>query len=160
MAARKTCYKSRENNGREIRYKSPGSLLAQAYRYFEWCDSNPWHKAELIRSGARVGEVVELPVSRPYTIEGLCVFCGISLATFARYESDPHFGEAIEHLRLTIRQQQLEGECIGVYNANALSKVTTAEKKEEADQPSELVINVLSHDTKENLETLKKNLSG
>jgi len=159
MAARKTCYKSRDKDGREIRYESPGSLMAQACKYFDWCDNNPWYKAELIRSGARVGEIVELPVARPYTVEGLCVFCGISMKTFRQYESDTAFGEVAAHLKTVISQQQLEGEIVGVYNTSILLKMQNIVKEEDTGEPGGLTINVLSQETKEQLLKLKESLS-
>ncbi|NDV97309.1 hypothetical protein D0T84_20750 [Dysgonomonas sp. 521] len=160
MAARKTCYASRGKDGQEIRYESPGCFLAQAYKYFDWCDSNPWHKTELIRSGTRAGETIEIPMSRPYTIEGLCVFCGISTKTFAGYEASTTFGPATEHLRMAIRQHQSEGECVGVYSTAAISRISGLRAGNTESEPQGLVINVVSPETKERLEELKKSLSG
>lgn len=160
MAARKTCYTNRGKDGQEIRYESPGCFLAQAYKYFGWCDSNPWYKTELIRSGTRAGEMIEIPVSRPYTIEGLCVFCGISTKTFAGYEADMAFHPATEHLRMAIRQQQVEGECVGVYSSAAISRILALTTGNAESEPQGLVINVVSMETKKQLEVLKESLSG
>lgn len=160
MATRKTCYKSRDKGGQEIRYESPGDLLAQACKYFDWCDNNPLYKAELLRSGTRVGEIVELPVARPYTVEGLCVFCGISMKTFRQYEDNAAFGEVIQHLKTVVRQQQIEGEIVGIYNTSILLKMQNITKEEDnRDEPRGLTINVLSQETKEQLLKLKESLS-
>jgi hypothetical protein len=158
MAARKTCYTSRGKDGQEIRYESPGSLLAQACKYFDWCDNNPWYKGELIRSGTRAGEVIEVPVARPYTVEGLCVFCGISMKTFRQYETDAALCEVAGHLRTVIRQQQIEGDLIGIYDTAILLKIPDTLKEEEETQSRGLTINVLSQETKEQLLKLKESL--
>lgn len=156
---RKRCYANRSENGEELTYNRPKDLLQEAYKYFEWCGDNPWYRQELIKSGSRAGELIEVPVVRPFTIEGLCVFCGISVDTFCRYETMPDFGQVTVHLREIIRQNQIEGECVGAYNAAVIGRMHGATVRQELDVSSGLTINVISPEAKNNLEALKESLS-
>lgn len=45
-------------------------------RYFEWCVENPMIRYEAVKSGDNCGTLVEVPIMRPFTIHGLCVFIG------------------------------------------------------------------------------------
>ncbi|MFV0419346.1 MAG: terminase small subunit [Dysgonomonas sp.] len=164
MAApkRNNYYTKRTKNGKELIYDSPEKFLSEATGYFKWCDDNPWNKKEAIKSGTRTGEIIEVPVSRPYTIEGLCVHIGICVKTFYNYENREEFLPVISHIRQVIQQNQIEGAIIGAYNANIISRILgyadkqepTAEKKADI-----LVIESSSPKTKENLEIIKERLS-
>lgn len=156
---RKRCYANRSENGQELIYNQPKDLLQEAYRYFDWCSDNPWYRQELIKSGTRAGELIEVPVVRPFTIEGLCVFCGISVDTFCRYEATAGFEQVTAHLREIIRQNQIEGECVGAYNAIVIGRLHGAATKQELDISSGLTINVISPEAKSNLEALRESLS-
>lgn len=155
----KKCYTNRGCDGEELIYQQPKDLLSQAYKYFDWCNDNPWHKQELIKSGARAGELIGIPIVRPYTLEGLCVFCGISISTFRDYEERADFEAVTTHLREIIRQNQIEGECIGAYNAAVMSKIQGLTEKQEVNQPMGLTIHVISPEAKDNLAALKELLS-
>jgi hypothetical protein len=81
------------------------------------------------------------------------------MRTFRQYEADAAFCEIAAHLRTVIRQQQIEGELIGVYDTAILLKIPDAGKEEEDTQSGGLTINVLSQETKEQLLQLKESLS-
>lgn len=78
-------YKRRQKDGRELIYSSPDFLLDEAYKYFEWCKKSPLYKRGVLKGGMQAGRVIKVEVDRPYTIEGLCVFAGISVQTFSNY---------------------------------------------------------------------------
>ncbi len=155
----KKCYTNRGCDGEELIYQQPKDLLSQAYKYFDWCNDNPWHKQELIKSGTRAGELIGIPIIRPYTLEGLCVFCGISTGTFCHYEEREDFVAVTTHLQEIIRQNQIEGECIGAYNTAVINKIQGLADKQEVNMPTGLTINVISPEAKDNLEALKESLS-
>ena len=150
---------NRGSDGQELIYHQSKDLLVQAYKYFDWCNDNPWYKQELIKSGTRAGELIEVPASRPYTLEGLCVFCGISIGTFCKYEGQADFKEVTTHLREMIRQNQIEGECVGAYSTTIINKILGSTDKQDVDRPAGLTISVISPEAKENLEAIRESLS-
>ncbi|MFV0332410.1 MAG: terminase small subunit [Dysgonomonas sp.] len=162
-------YKRREKDGRELIYSTPDKLLEEAYNYFDWCKSNPFHKREVLKGGIRAGEIVEVDIDRPYTIEGLCVYAGISVQTFFNYEQRNDFFEVVTHIREVIRQNQLEGAIVEAYSPNIVARLLgLSDKKEITGQDGkELVINITprtkeevdkAKDTRDNLQALKDKL--
>lgn len=155
-------YSRRTEKGEDVEYNSPEELLSAATGYFKWCDDNPWLKKEGVKSGTRTGDIIEIPMSRPYTMDGLCVHIGISVKTFHRYENKDDFSQVISHINQVIRQNQTEGAIIGIYNANIISRILgESDKQEPADSEKAniLVIESDSPKTKENIATLRKILS-
>jgi len=152
-------YKNRKRGGREQQYKTADSLLSKAFEYFAWCEDNPWTKKELMRSGDRKGEVVEVPISRPYTLAGMCVYCGISEATFDSYLKDPDMRQAAEHLQGIVRQNQMEGAIIGAYHSGFISQILASVKELSAETTFHpYVIEVTDEKAKKGLETMISNL--
>lgn len=154
-------YMNRGSDGRELIFKTSEELLEKAYKYFNWCEENPWIKNEAIKSGIGAGQIVGIPTSRPYTIVGFCVYCGISEDTFALYSKRNDFIGVVTHIREVIRQNQLEGACVGAYSPNIVARLLGLADKQEltgADGQG-LVINVTSPKAKKQLEELKAKLS-
>lgn len=154
-----THYISRKKGGKEQVYANADKLLSKAFEYFAWCEDNPWLKKELMRSGDRKGEMVEVPVSRPYTIAGMCVYCGISQSTFGAYMKDETMKSAAEHLTDIICQNQLEGAIIGAYNSSFVSHILADGKEtNNLSSPEQYVIEVVDKKTKDGVETMINNL--
>lgn len=152
-------YTNRKKEGQEQVYNTADKLLSKAFEYFAWCEDNPWFKKELMRSGDRKGEVVEIPVSRPYTLAGMCVYCGISQATFAAYAKNEKMKGAAEHVADIIKQNQLEGAIIGAYNSSFISHILAEGKDLVTDKGFEpYVIEVVDQKAKDGLETMISNL--
>ncbi|WP_051697476.1 terminase small subunit [Prevotella sp. 10(H)] len=116
-------FKTRKKGGREQLYTDPDKLLTKAFEYFAWCDSNPWQRKELMRSGELKGGTVEVPVSRPYTLAGLCSYCGISQYTFSCYGKNEEMKDAASHILGIIRNNYLEGAILGEYNATFVANL-------------------------------------
>lgn len=151
-------YMKREKSGRELIYESPDALLNEAYKYFEWCEENPWIKNDFIKGGDMAGSIVGIPTSRPYTIEGLCVYLGICIKTFHNYEERDDFVQVITHIREVIRQNQIEGACVGAYNSNIVARVLGLANKQEVEASGGLNITVSSPKTKDSLQELQEKL--
>ncbi len=147
-------------NGKEQVYNSSDKLLSKAFEYFAWCEDNPWHKKELMRSGDRKGELLEVPISRPYTLAGLCVYCGISEYTFTSYKSDHKLRNAALHILEIIHQNQLEGAIIGVYNSSFVSRLLDINNVNEelVNNEKPFIIEVVNEQAKNELEKLIRNL--
>ena len=81
-------YKYRKVSGAPIKYNAE-MLQALWTEYLEWCQNSTVHKRkELIRSGEMAGQIVEIPLEQPLTLDGFCLFSGISYQTIKGYCSD------------------------------------------------------------------------
>lgn len=151
-------YKKRAKDGRELEYKTPEDFAKEAYKYFEWCYKNPWIKKDFIKSGDSAGSIVDIPTSRPYTIEGLCNYMGISVKTFYNYEERKDYLQVVTHVREIIRQNQIEGACVGAYNSNIVARILGLSNKQEIETTGGLTINVTTDKAKDNIKKLQENL--
>ncbi|GAB6122240.1 terminase small subunit [Dysgonomonas termitidis] len=114
---------TRQKRSKQQIYTDPDTLLSKAFEYFAWCEQNPWIKKELMRSGDKKGEFIEIPVLRPFTLAGMCVYCGISESTFVRYGKDEQMRDAASHILGIIRQNCIEGAISGEYNATFVANL-------------------------------------
>jgi hypothetical protein len=105
---------------------TPEELLQKAIIYFQRCDDNPIYRNEVIRSGKRTGEVIQIPVQRPYTIQGLCLHLGITrdyLLNVSNSDEKNDFYFVAKTIIEIIQTQQLEGAMTGIYNPIIGSKI-------------------------------------
>ena len=113
---------------------TPTELWDGAIDYFKWCDENPWHKEDFIKSGEMAGSIVKLKTQRPYTIEGLCIHLNISYQTFFNYSKEAGYETYFDictHIRKVIDNQHFEGGMVGAFNANIVTrKLGLTEKTE------------------------------
>ncbi len=130
MAAAKNnqYWKKRSKHGRDAIFKDASILLASAYEYFEWNSKNPWYKSEAIKSGDQCGTIINVPIERPLTIEGLTQFLGVNKKYFNDFErtlseDDKDFSEVIKHIKEIIVRNQTEGAIVGSFNANIISRM-------------------------------------
>ncbi|SBW07379.1 terminase small subunit [uncultured Dysgonomonas sp.] len=113
----------RQKRTKQQLYTDPEMLLSKAFEYFTWCEENPWLKKELMRSGEKKGEFLETPLPRPFTLSGMCVYCGISESTFMRYGKDEEMRDAAAHILGIIRQSYIEGAILGEYSATFVTNL-------------------------------------
>jgi hypothetical protein len=119
-------WKLRDKDGRNKLFESPESLLSQCYAYFDWCNDNPLITHDVVRGGDMAGSPLEIKNDRPYTIDGLCVFLGITYPTILNYEnaeSHKDFFKVITHVKQIIRDNQLSGAIVGNYNSNIVARI-------------------------------------
>lgn len=116
-------WKLRKKHGRQKKYTAE-SFWDSACEYFQWCDDNPWIKKEVIKKGCKAGTVVELPKTRPYSIEGLCRHLKICKQTFQNYSksTDPDLLDIVTHAREVIWVHQFEGAVVGAFNARIVAR--------------------------------------
>jgi len=157
-------WKKRGKDGRDKEYKTPQELLEQAMEYFKFCDENPWMKNEAIKGGQMAGEIINVPIQRPYTLEGFALFAGLSYQGFLNYgekESHKDFFEVYTYIRQIVEQNQLEGAAVGCYNASIIArKLGLADKKELTNPDGKLTptynVIVSSEEVKKNLDKLNQ----
>lgn len=156
----KKYYISCKKDGSEVVYDNPERLLCEAYKYFAWCDNTPLYKTDVLKSGKDAGSFLEIPVLRPYTITGLCIYCGISEKTFRNYGNDEVFRPACDHLKAVIKQNLLEGAFTGAYSSAVVMRFIEAGAEESEREVSDsLVINVTSPEAHDSLLRFKESLS-
>ena len=120
-------WKTRSKHGRDKIFATADDLWNAAIEYFNYCDNNPLTKHEVIKSGNRAGEVVEFPISRPYTLTALCIFLGVNTKYFHDFkkhlkENETDFSEVITRIEDSIYNQKFEGASVGLFNANIIAR--------------------------------------
>ncbi|GAB4000027.1 DNA-packaging protein [Spirosoma daeguense] len=126
-------WKLRAKHGRDKLFETPQLLEEAAYEYFSWCQQNPLYKTDY--RGKEVEEV-QIPLPRPFTLSGLCLYCDVSenwWNEFKRNDSRKTFTEVISRIETIIYTQKFEGAVVGLFNANIISRdLGLVDKKEVA----------------------------
>lgn len=118
-------WKQRSKHGRDKIFSDPDILWESACEYFEWADSNPWHKNEAVKAGDHFGENVQSPTQRPYSIQALCIYLDIDDNTFERYcKEEPYqdFWAIANKIKRIIENQQFEGATVGAFKENIIAR--------------------------------------
>lgn len=157
-------WQQRSKHGRDRLFESADLLWEAACEYFQWCDDNPWMKVEQKKGNSNIdvfdlielakkegldtkqvlesatNPLMEIPTSRPYTIQGLCSYLNCNTDYFNQFEKElskkntidsKDFSEVITRIRETIYQQKFEGATIGAFNATIISRdLGLADKKD------------------------------
>lgn len=116
---------------------SPNSareLWERAVEYFKWCEENPINIKRTITSGRTAGAKMDVQYTRPYSIKGICIHCGIFEEYFrdirqTKNKLSEYYIVASKILYL-IYVQNLEMATIGVFNPIFTAKVLNIEKDE------------------------------
>lgn len=152
----------RKKFGRKA-FESADHLYRRALEYFQWCDTHPMYRTEQLKKpgpplkmpdGSTVpGEtLVEIPLKRPYTMGGLCIYLGVHSSYFRNFESkrregraptakyipiggdDEEFLEVIDFIKESVYTQQYEGAVAGQFQANIVARGIGLADKTEIDQ--------------------------
>lgn len=120
-------WKIRSKHGKDKLFKTPDLMLEAAEEYFQWCDDNPWISTEL-SSSDKGNYSKEKPVSRPYTLSGLCVYLGCSENYFRNFEANntenvDDFMAVIGTIKDIIKTQQYEGAIVGAFKENIIARL-------------------------------------
>lgn len=125
-------WKLRSKHGRDKLFESPEAMWEAACEYFEWCEENPFKesKAMVVSNGQNSGssiEIAELPLKRPFTLMGLCLYMDCSSAYFRNFKNQERakqedFSSVIEKIEETIYNQKFEGAAAGFFNANIIAR--------------------------------------
>lgn len=111
---------------------TPEQLWENATNYFRWCDNHPIKTKRTLTSGKTQGSKVEVEHTRPYTIEAMCLHCGISKKYIKDIQDSADDGNAffmvVEKILSIIYTQNLEGGITDIYNPIMVSKVLNLDK--------------------------------
>lgn len=161
-------WKLRAKDGPDRIFGDASLLLGHAVAYFKWCDAHPRYKAELVKYKGGY-DIAEVPLGRPYTMDGLTVYLGVSSAYFytAASELREKISEgratdrerellaAMEAIRATIRNEQVEGALVGQYKEGLVARLNGISDNINTTNAGESVVRVVVRDT-ETAENMNK----
>lgn len=140
-------------------FNDPEALTEKAGEYFEWCDANPLHRVELVKfqGGATQAQV---PLGRPYTMDGLTVFLGVTGSYFRTVkgrikeridagkpnENDEELLRVIETIEQICRDQNVSGASVGIFNAALVARIHGIADKVENHNTGDAVVRVVVRD--------------
>ncbi|MBF0577965.1 terminase small subunit [Dysgonomonas sp. GY617] len=155
-------WKLRTKHNRKALFESPELLLKAADEYFEWCDKHQWYKQEAVKSGSECGRIIDVPIKRPYSISGLCVYLNCSQSFFNKFKKKcgSDFTEIINRIENIIETQQFEGAITGIFNTSIISRKLGLKEQTDITSNGQSIfqIEVIDDKTKEQLERLKEKL--
>ena len=152
-------WKLRTTHGRAKIFSDGALLWAEALKYFEWCDRHPLYKAELVKYQGYADEA-EVPLGRPYTMDGLTVFLGVSPGYFRAAkgnlknkieaskatEDDLTLLEEMERIELIVRDHQITGAAVNLFNSNLVARINGLAENVNQANTGEAVIRVSVRD--------------
>ena len=106
---------------------------------------------ELIKSGEKAGDVIEIEIPKPLTIASFCHFINCTEKSFYSWingESenlDPELLKFVTRVQEEIRDFQLSGAINNVYNPNIVARLNgLADRQEitETNKPEQVIINI------------------
>lgn len=141
METKKEPIYKRVKIGRPAKFPTAEDLWREALAYFDWCDDNPImtnNKRKKSRSETSESQSMEQePVSRPYTLDGLCLWCNI-LTPWATFKRDcgrradaEDFAIVINACEQCVRDQQVTGAMIGLYSERLTARLNGITDKQE-----------------------------
>lgn len=162
-------WKLRTKHGRDKLFSDAVTLTEEAFSYFDWCDRHPWEKTELVKYKGDAFEA-EVPLGRPYSMDGLTYFLGVSGAYFRaakanlknKIESkkatpeEEDLLEAIYLIEQVVRAQNVEGAAVGVFSASLVARIHGIAENINNNNTGDAVLRVTVRDqqTAENLDAL------
>lgn len=104
-------------------FPDPEDLWKAAVEYFEWVERTPKYENKLV-SYMGVTTVERLPLERPMTISGLCIFIGVPYRTWWGWskENTGNLAEMCDLIQQIITNQKFEGAALNLFNANLISR--------------------------------------
>lgn len=120
-------WKMRTKHGRDKLFETADLLWQAACEYFQWCDENPWFKNEAVKAGDHFGEHVQVPIARPYTLQGMCIYLDCNTAYLRQFKASlgkepSDFSTIISKIEEIIYTQKFEGAAVGAFNANIIAR--------------------------------------
>lgn len=128
--------------GRPPLFETAEDLWKKALEYFEYCEAHPMKvdvRSKMRRGKDDTAEQAQATVSRPYTLDGLCLYCNILMpwATFKQHcnrrADKEEFGIVISACEAAVRDQQVTGAMIGVYSERLTARLNGIVDKQEMD---------------------------
>lgn len=153
-------WKLRTKDGPDRIFGDADLLMAHAEAYFKWCDSHPRYRAELVKYKGGY-DLAEVPMQRPYTIDGLTTYLGVSrsyidtaMRSLAEKEAEGRIKPkearllaAIMAIRAIIRNEQVEGALVGQYKDGLVARINGLADTVNNNGTADSVVRVIVRDT-------------
>jgi len=130
-------------------FRSPDELEIawHAYKDFLLEEANKWLKIQYV---GKEGQRMEDSLKLPYTFDGFCVFCYKNYGTVHQYfeNKDGLYSDFVgicSHIKQEIRENQITGGLLGVYNPSITQRLNNLVEKVEdvtPDKPKKLIIKI------------------
>ena len=104
-------------------------LLSKFNLYIEYMQDQFFLKPDIIRSGERAGEQINIKINRPLTIQSFCLFAGIDVQTYYNHvngdykDQEPDLFDGFMYVNDYIKNDQISGAMVNIYNERIVSKV-------------------------------------
>jgi hypothetical protein len=125
------------NSGSIVVSSTPQQLWEQAVDYFKWMDANPIITKRTHITGKTQGQKYEVEFKRPYSIESMCLHCGISKRWIEdirqTHDKSSEYYIVLERILMVIYTQVLEGAVVDLYNPIMASKMLNLDKQNDDD---------------------------
>jgi hypothetical protein len=113
--------------------ETPEILWDWFCEYVQWCKDNPRIKIEYV---GKDGDRVETPLERPLTIEGFKILCFEKGCDIQRYWNNVEgayneYVTIITRIRDIIRENQISGGMVGIYNPNLTARINNLKESTE-----------------------------
>ena len=95
--------------GRPPKFKTVEELEEKIEEYFNYCD-------ETIIDNKVITNTISVPITKPYTISGLCVYLNICRDTLCEYEKNIIFSDTIKNAKSKIENYVEENSLTGKLN--------------------------------------------
>lgn len=141
--------------GNFVAAQTAEELCISFMAYFQWCDNNRMEVPEIIRNGKDAGTTKFVKVPQPYSINGICLFCGItpSYLKYIATSVDEEYRTLAQRVLMIIQEQNVNWAMVGVFNQMMVSKLHDVGNKSLMDDEDNTVnINVLAADSPRLLE--------
>jgi hypothetical protein len=114
-------WRLRRSHGPKPKYDDARLLSAACRRYFEWVVANPLEQPKLVTFQGK-SSIEYIPRIRAMSLHGLCLFLGISHASWHRYRKREGFAEPMEYAEAVIRTQKFEGAAASLLSGSIIAR--------------------------------------
>lgn len=114
-------WKARSSHGRKPIFAKPEDLQEGIDQYFQWCIDYPLYETKAMIVAGAV-ELVEIPLLRATTRQGLCGFLDISSMSWYDYDKKEDFSLVTKRAMERMYSQKFTGAAAGQLNANIIAR--------------------------------------
>lgn len=128
-------WEARSSHGRKKKWEDPQEFLEACSQWFEWVEQNPLMSSELVTYQGE-GSIIEVPKMRAMTIDGICVWLGITRETWCQYRKREDLSDVIDYVDGVMKNQKVAGAAAGLLNANIIAREVGLRDTQEVDHTS------------------------
>lgn len=166
-------WKLRTKHGKDAIFGDAALLIQHAEAYFDWCDTHPRYRPELVKYKGDYEEA-EISLGRPYSMDGLTIYLGVSESYFRTRkrelkekiesgratDAEVEVAEAIERIQTICRNEQIEGALVGQYKEALTARLNGIADNINQNNTGDSIVRVTVRDkeTADNLDLLAQQL--